>query len=58
MVKESKKKLCNLLKRALSTVAAAAMLITGPLSAGAVQFTYDWNSSDNPVFTKSFSSVS
>lgn len=57
MFNKNKHKIRTLLKRTAATVSAAAILLTGSLSASAVQIKYDWNSSDNPVFTKSFSAV-
>ena len=58
MFKTSKNKLRTLLKRVVTTAAAVTLLATSSVfSAFAKEVKYDWNNSDNPVLTRSFSSV-
>ena len=54
-----KSKIRTLLKRVVSTAAAAVMMATTVIpSAAAKDIEYDWDSTSNLIFTKSFSAVS
>ena len=52
-----KQKISKILKRTISAVSAAVLMATNIISASAVQVTYDWDNSDNPIFTKSIAAV-
>ena len=52
-----KRKISKILKRTISAVSAAVLIATNIISASAVQVTYDWDNSDNPIFTKSIAAV-
>ncbi len=58
MFKKNKHKFRTLVKRVVSTAAAVTMLVTSSVvSTFAAEVKYDWDSSDNPVFTRSFTAV-
>lgn len=52
-----RKNISNMLKRTISAVSAAVMIATNIITASAVKVTYDWDDSNNPIFTKSVSAV-
>ena len=52
-----RKNISNMLIRTISAVSAAVMIATNIITASAVKVTYDWDDSNNPIFTKSVSAV-